>query len=201
MGKSDNKIFWVAIIFFAVLLAIYVFRMYSSKEGDFAVNETETTSEQTLESDDSSTYDASLDDDSTEDQIKRRIKQIYWDVFNSGGTDFEKKYFYWGLYNAYSKVKAKEAEEGEVLLDYNVWHQAQDWGDTSIEVNKVDVKDENTANAEINMIDKYSDGSKQNKIVRLSLLKEDGEWKISDMGSGVNGLRATLEYQLNINNQ
>ncbi len=212
--KSDNKIFWVAIIFFAILLTIYVFRTCSSKEENIVVNETEATSvpndnstydtsSETDEIDAESSLDESLndDDESTEEQVKMRIKLIYLDVFNSGGTNLEKKYFTWGLYNAYSKVKAKEADEGDILLDYNVWHQAQDWGDTSIEVNKVDVRDENKASAEINMIDKYSDGSKHNKIIRLSLLKEDGEWKISDMGSGVNGLRATLEYILNIENE
>lgn len=133
------------------------------------------------------------DDSIRKETIKKRIEQIYSDVFageDKSSTQFDVDYLSKEFLDIYNKALAKGAEYGEAALDHDLWHQAKNWRKMSMKVLDVSLAKSHSryAYVDIDLID----GSHHNQV-SLVLLKEDGIWKITNINEDKDRLKEYLE--------
>jgi hypothetical protein len=132
------------------------------------------------------------DDSIKKETIKKRIEQIYSDVFageDKSSTQFDVAYLSKDFLDIYNKALAKGAENREAALDHDLWHQAKNWRKMSMKVLDVSLAKSHSryAYADIDLID----GSRHNQV-SLVMLKEDGIWKITNMNEDKDRLKEYL---------
>lgn len=124
-------------------------------------------------------------DGKLKDEIKQRVEYIYSDVFkNDVNSNYESKYFTKDFYDTYAEAKSLSASTGDIIIDHDLWYQAQDWNKMSVEVTNVDVLDSSSsqdlAYVYLDLTDTYD-----NQVIRTPIVllfeNEDGEWKIDDI--------------------
>lgn len=108
--------------------------------------------------------------------IASRLDEIYAVVLeNPSSDDLFKEFCTADFSKIYFESDSIAAENGEVVLGYNLWINAQDWDTPSVSVASAEILSDNNAEAILNIKNMgYEDP------VKFILSKEDNEWKVAD---------------------
>ena len=178
LNKSSNKIVWIALAAFAVLLAIFVWRMTDGgedldKENEIAMQKIQSPSNQ----EESNTIDPI-----TEQNIRSRIEEIFTATFGDSKkseANYEARYFSSELYNTYFSAKEMADKHVDVGMNKNLWYLAKNWSKLEYKINKI--KPTTSSFVIVDMDISNPQNKREFGNMDLSLYKDGEEWKIDDM--------------------